>query len=125
MNQNSVEIPNLDPKEASNDTGNVFGNILREAREASGKTKKQIATELGISEEECLELETGKKLPKASQLKKLTTAYCAMDGELESALEAFPRKYSSRKVRTVFSTDPISRSGRVEPHHGLGDAEVD
>jgi len=90
MNQNSVEIPNLDPKEASNDTGNVFGNILREAREASGKTKKN-SNGTRISEEECLELETGKKLPKASQLKKLTTAYCAMDGELQSALEAFPR----------------------------------
>ena len=120
MNENPFEIPNFTPKEVNNDTKNTFGNILREAREAAEKTLKQVATELGISEEECLEFETGKRLPQASQLKKLASAYATVDGELEGFLRRSRSiNVPKKKSRTILPTDPISRSGRVGPYQRL------
>ena len=61
MNEDIFDVPYFTRKEVNNNTRNVFGNILRETRETSKKTLGEIATKLGISEEECSEFETGKK----------------------------------------------------------------
>lgn len=121
MNEDIFDVPYFTRKEVNNNTRNVFGNILRETRETSKKTLGEIATKLGISEEECSEFETGKKLPDRSQLEKFKDAYGTIEGELESALDSFSRKDSSHHAvdRRILPTDPISRSGRNGPHQRL------
>jgi transcriptional regulator with XRE-family HTH domain len=117
MNQNPFEVPD----DVNSNMRNIFGNVLREAREASGKTLKQIAAELGKSEEECLEFEKGKRLPLASQLKNLASAYATADGELEGLFQS-NHKFGRHKKddRPILPTYPISSTGhRVNPHHPL------
>jgi len=118
MNKNpfevSTEVPSFNKKEVNNDTRNVFGDTLREVREASGNILKDIAEELKVPESLCLEWEQGKSKPEAFMLSNVARAYGCSFEEINFAFWRNKSTKSHHKKDKVI-LQPTSRGRRIPP----------
>ncbi len=60
-----------------------FGSYLRQKRETSGRTIKEVAERLGFSSSYVSQLENGTRVPSAKQLSTLATAYDVPEADLK------------------------------------------